>query len=277
MFMGKPCTCFFDGGIVTRATETVKTCRSGAAPLGTIAVLNGLYVGDFARYRHCLVLADDPRAAISLIDLLRPDSLDEQLLRFRPSGLEEDRRALVSHWSRHYFVRLIPPVTAAAVLLDHRLPLGIQDIGVILDDEGRPEAFKLPDEGDRLPESCGPFGRFAHLVEDNLGPVIEKLCSYSGLSAKVLWSNAGNYFEAMVTQLAAQSRDSSGSDGQALVGARFLPDGRPNPLFEPVRYVELKTADGAARTWRRRRLCCIRYLLEGVDLCPNCPRLGTPP
>ncbi|MCW3148499.1 siderophore-iron reductase FhuF [Stutzerimonas stutzeri] len=244
---------------------------------GGIAALADLYVGEFAHYRDVLVLADDPRDALPLVELLLPRTLDEQLLRFRPQAVGEDRRALVSHWSRHYFVRLIPPVVAAATLLDRRLPLRLEQLAVVLDDQGQPSAFKLLNDGERFAESSGPFGRFEHLIEDNLAPFIEALGRYAGVAPKVLWSNAGNYFEAVFGQLASRASQAQLADGRALVDARYLPDGRRNPLYRPVRYVELENADGRSRIWRQRRLCCIRYLLDGVALCPNCPRLDAPP
>jgi len=148
---------------------------------------------------------------------------------------------------------------------------------VVLDDQGQPLAFKLLDDGERFAESPGPFGRFEHLIEGNLAPFIEALGRYAGVAPKVLWSNAGNYFEAVFGQLANRASQAQLADGQALVDARHLADGRRNPLYQPVRYVELANADGRSRTWRQRRLCCIRYLLDGVALCPNCPRLDAPP
>lgn len=46
----------------------------------------------------------------------------------------------------------------------------------------------------------------------------------------------------------------------AALGADTLPEGRGNPLYRPVRYVEPVEPN---RPHRVRRLCCIRYLIEG--------------
>ena len=64
------------------------------------------------------------------------------------------------------------------------------------------------------------------------------------------------------------------ADGFAVLQSAKRPDGTRNPLYQPVRYIEL---EGAAMPWRQRRVCCIRYLLPELELCENCPLLDTPP
>jgi ferric iron reductase protein FhuF len=66
-------------------------------------------------------------------------------------------------------------------------------------------------------------------------------------------------------------------DGERLLSSAQRPDGSRNPLYAPIRYVDIEHADGQVRPWRQRRMCCIRYVLPGVELCPNCPRLKRPP
>ncbi|WP_092160080.1 (2Fe-2S)-binding protein [Bosea sp. CRIB-10] len=56
------------------------------------------------------------------------------------------------------------------------------------------------------------------------------------------------------------------ADALTLMAARRLPDGRPNRLFDPVRYPEYK--DGPTRL---RRVCCIRYLIPELGYCSTCP------
>ncbi|HDZ38600.1 MAG TPA: hypothetical protein ENH62_09990 [Marinobacter sp.] len=50
-------------------------------------------------------------------------------------------------------------------------------------------------------------------------------------------------------------------------------DGRRNPLFQPVNYLIATTGEGHDR---RRRLCCIRYLIPELDYCSNCPLIRKP-
>lgn len=238
-----------------------------------IEALAPLFIGDFASYRETLVLADDPRPSVPLAELLSPEGLPELLARFAPQQPGGDRRALVSEWSKHYFVKLIPPVVAAALVLNRRLPLHIDEIEVVLDARHMPQAFKLRDAGEPFTPGDA-FERFAHLHDDNLQPFIQALTSQVKIAPKVLWSNAGNYFEWLLTALARLLPAPMLADGFTLLQTAQRPDGRRNPLYQPVRYIEL---EGAAMPWRQRRVCCIRYLLPELELCENCPLLDAPP
>lgn len=240
-----------------------------------IDVLAPLFGGDLARFREVLVLRGDPRDAMAGADFLKPQILEGLMERFRPEFVGEDRRGLASLWSGNYFVRLIPPVVAAALLLNRRLPLEMEQLEIVVDTKGVPVAFRLADQGEEFSTTPqNPFERFQHLIEDNLAPFIQALSLSSGLPEKVLWSNAGNYFEWTLGQLATQTATPALlADGEALLKARLTPDGRRNPLYEPIQYVEVAEPSGERSLWRQRRQCCIRYLLPGVELCPNCPRL----
>ena len=242
-----------------------------------LSELATLFSGDLARYRNVFVVADDPREAISGAQFLQPQTLSTLMARFRPQFATADQRGLASIWANQYFMRLFPPVISAALLLDQRMPLRIEQLAIIVDGEGLPLAFKLPGPCEPLPPPHNPFERFAHLLDDNLQPFIQALCAHTGVSAKVLWSNAGNYFEAWLGQLQKRSEQPELLlDGQRLLSAAQGPDGSRNPLYAPIRYIDIEHADGQVRPWRQRRLCCIRFVLPGVELCPNCPRLKQP-
>ena len=236
-----------------------------------------LFSGDLARYRNVLVAADDPREAISGVEFLQPQTLSALMARFRPHFAAADQRGLASIWANQYFMRLFPPVISAALLLDQRMPLQLEQLSIIVDSEGLPLVFKLPGPCEPLPSPQNPFERFAHLLDDNLQPFIQALCAHTGVSAKVLWSNAGNYFEAWLGQLQKRSdQPQLLLDGERLLSTAQRPDGSRNPLYAPIRYIDIEHADGQVRPWRQRRMCCIRYVLPGVELCPNCPRLKQP-
>ena len=239
-----------------------------------LSELATLFSGDLARYRNVFVAAGDPREAISGAQFLQPQMLSELMMRFRPQFATADQRGLASIWANQYFMRLLPPVISAALLLDQRMPLRLEQLAIIV---GLPLVFKLPGSCEPLPPPQNPFERFAHLLDDNLQPFIQALCAHTGVSAKVLWSNAGNYFEAWLGQLQKRSEQPELLlDGQRLLSAAQRPDGSRNPLYAPIRYIDIEHADGQVRPWRQRRLCCIRYVLPGVELCPNSPRLKQP-
>jgi|SRR5471030_1408075 len=244
-----------------------------------IAALAPLFMGPFVSYRDVLVTRDDPRPSIPSALLLEPEHLEPVLQRFSPENAGQDRRALASQWSKYYLVRLIPPVVAAALVLGHRLPLDFDQVEVVLDAQGLPEAFKLPDEGGAFStRPADPFQRFSELLDGHLQPFVQRLASQVKLSPKVLWSNAGNYFEWFMGEMLKASLPAALlADGKALLETERRPDGSRNPMFFPVKYVEVPCHLRPEGSWRQRRVCCIRYRLETMGHCDNCPLIDEPP
>lgn len=234
-----------------------------------IPALAPLFIADFQHYRDVLVLPDDPRVGVPLRTFLAGDHLSDVLTRFGSAYPDSDPRGLASIWSKYYFIKLIPPVVAASLILNHRLPLQLDHLQLILDESGLPAAFKLPDPGQRwTPRPVDAFERFDDLLEQHLRPFIDAIARHVRLSPKVLWSNVGNYFEWLLGVLANAMPHADVRHGHQLLNARHLPDGRRNPLYQPVRYIKV---DGQDEPKRQRRVCCIRYRVTGLDYCANCP------
>lgn len=241
-----------------------------------ISALAPLFVGDFEYYRTILVLPDDTRPATPARDLITQEGLTEILERYRLVQPGDDRRALLSQWSRTYFAKLVIPTITANLVLGRELPISLDTLEVIMGCDGLPEAFRIPDEGtlfERPPDS--PFERFSALLEDNFEPLIEGWSGQVKLSRKVLWNNAANYVEWLVGALAGLGVPSRLlTDGKRLIESEYRPDGKRNPMFRPVRYVTRKVGPSPLR---QRRQCCIRYRLPGLELCENCPHIDRPP
>ncbi|KAF1072459.1 MAG: Ferric iron reductase protein FhuF [Pseudomonas citronellolis] len=244
-----------------------------------IAALAPMYIGAFASYRDVLVDASDPRPSLPVEQLLQAPLLERTLRRFDPLHSDGDRRALASQWSKHYLVRLLPPVLAASLVLRRQLPVALAEVQVILDAQGLPEAFRLAHAGALLEGApSDAFARFAGLIEGHLQPFIEQLAGAVKLSPKVLWSNAGNYLEWFLGEMAGAGLPALMlADGRALLDSERLPDGRRNPLWRPVQYLPVPTELRANGQWRQRRVCCIRYRLEHLGHCDNCPLLDCAP
>lgn len=245
-----------------------------------IAVLAPLFVGDLAPYRDVLALADDPQPSRPIRDWLAPEALERVLQAYGAPRTADERRGVASEWSKDYLQRLLPPVLAATLVLGHRLPVGLEAVELVLDDAGKPLAFKLPDAGEPWPAVSGdaaadPFHRFAPLIDEHLRPFVAALSAHSRLSPRVFWSNAANYLEWMVGAIGARVPGADVADAQAMLERRHRVDGRDNPLFRPVRY-ESDGEGAAARTRRRRRVCCVRYLVPETPLCTNCPLATVP-
>ncbi|WP_069384169.1 siderophore-iron reductase FhuF [Halomonas caseinilytica] len=230
--------------------------------------LSSLYIGPMAQLmppRVSTRTAPDTVAASELLDPARLEALMADFNAHYPGG---DRRALVSIWTKWHFASLAATSLAANLILERDLPLALDDLRLVLAPEGHVVGLCLKDEGRPLAELEGT-ARFTTLIDDHLTPLIEGLAAYAGASPKVFWSNFGNYFEYFVSVLPMHPMASSAMAEPAhhLMASRTLADGRRNPLYQPVRYVEASEASPK----RVRRLCCIRYLIDELGYCENCP------
>jgi ferric iron reductase protein FhuF len=211
-----------------------------------IPSLAPLFTGPLAAFEEKLQLRSHPQTDLSADLFFQPETfsafVDELLARYKT----DERLALVSLWSKWYFSTFLAPVMAANLLLQRELPLALNDVGLKLGDDARPQALQLRDAGQPLLEYMA-FERFHTLIEQHLEPVIETLASVSRASPRLFWSNAGNTFEFVTTRI----------DLHPLA----------NPLFAPVRYHDI----GEDEPQRLRRICCIRYRLPGVGYCSSCP------
>lgn len=242
----------------------------------TIPALQSLFVGDFKSYRNILVLqGDDQRRGVAVSDLITGDGVSWLIAEYQRHQPGTDRRALLSLWSRFYFAKLTVPVVAANLIAEHELPVALDQLEVIVGEGGVPEAFRLPHQGEAFSSQVDPFERFRTLIDLNFSPLIEGWCRQVKVSRRVLWNNAANYFESLIRSLEqAGLPDHRLADGQQLIDLEKRPDGSPNPMASPVRYV----AQGEGhRPKRLRKHCCIRYQLPGLALCRSCPHIERPP
>lgn len=225
-----------------------------------------LFTGELAIYGDRLALSADeppPSPGSDLVDAAR---LAQLLARFagrrHPVG---DRRAVASLWAKHHFATLLPPFLALALIAEREIELAPDAIGCTFSPDGVTTRIHLRDAG-RPAASADALARFAPLVDGHLEPLIRALSSASGVSRKVLWSNAGNMFDFIARRIERAIGPSPPvRDALALMAAKRLPDGRPNPLFDPVRYGDHGSGE------RLRRVCCIRYLIPDLGYCSACP------
>lgn len=233
-----------------------------------IPSLAPIFEGRLEPYADTLGLPGEKEGAFPLPDLLDAARLDAALDRVARHFGGTDRRALASLFSIHYVHILMPAVVVAHLVLGRHLPVAMGGLGLVLDEEGLPDHFVLPHDGHADAES-NMFARFEPLVFDHLAPVFAALSKRSGLSARVLWTNAANLFEAILREL-----DHVGIAPHAVAAAHALvaeprwPGGRRNPFHAPVRY---EPGPGGEERWRR--VCCVRYLLPDRSYCSNCPHV----
>lgn len=239
--------------------------------------------GGNALLRDSLVLADDPRPWIPGDEYASAACQKQHLDRFIDRHCDEqvigDNRAFASLWARHYFLRLAPPVIAAGIFLGRRLPVLPSEIGVIVDEDGIACAIRLPHEGciDHESFAGDPFLGLDELLRLNLAPFIKTLAELVTIAPRALWSSVGDYLEMMLTGLGSE-RD---VDPERLAVARLLielevtPDGRRNPLYEPIRYLPAPGETPCDASQRVRRVCCVQYMAPTLGYCDDCPHLYT--
>lgn len=192
-------------------------------------------------------LADS--GGMSLAEFLQPDGLSQRLRAIYGDALFASQRAvLVSQYAKYYAMALLPPVLVATLVHGWRLPLN--SLRVVLDERGLPAAIQLMGEGE--PGTTAKC--FADLLERHLPPLIHSLAECGQVPAAVLWANVGDYFESTLQKLGALSEADLDAGFQHL----RTPGG---PLYDAIRY----------SPYRKRRVCCLAYQVEGIGHCEHCP------
>lgn len=232
--------------------------------------LSSLYIGPLAQLTPPRIAPHGEADTIPASDLLDPARLESLMADFNARYPGSDRRARVSLWTKWHFSTVAATTLAANLILERDLPLALDELHLVLAPEGHIAGLCLKDDGRPLAELDGP-ARFATLIDAHLTPLIESLAAYSGAAPRVFWSNAGNYFEHFVGALPQHpmATPAMAEPARQLMESRCLDDGRRNPLYRPVRYVPAEAGNTEPR--RVRRLCCIRYLIEELGYCGNCP------
>lgn len=201
---------------------------------------------------------------VSLESLLLPQrisaALDGILRRWGPG----DRRAAASLWTQGYFGRLLRPAMAYGLVHDIWFSLALADVDAGLSEMATPARFVL--------KPAAPTSLESHvrtLIDDNVKPLIARLARVTGTSERVHWSNASFSF----------------CRAHAQVRALWPPGAMPPDVAARMRVLEaMMTADhplfrltqampdGAGGTRLQRKVCCIRYKLDGLKKCGGaCP------
>lgn len=224
-----------------------------------IAALAPLFRGPLAPYAEALRLHADA-AARPGSDLSDPDFLAAQMALFSRRFAQPERRAVASLWMKHHVSAMLTPVLAANLLLGRQMPVALEEIDILPGPEGIAAALILRHDGTPV-SRADPFARFSPLLEGHVAPLVKAVAKASGIAPKVLWSNVGNWFDGLTGEAEAMGAEGAG-DARALLALERAPTGTRNPLFAAVRH----TPEG-----RKRRVCCLRYLIPELDLCDTCP------
>jgi ferric iron reductase protein FhuF len=228
--------------------------------------IDRLTTGEYECFAGRLVGFDDPRPSIAAEFLLNEAMRDAICARFAARFENFDTRAVLSIWTKWYLNAFLPPVLVADLLLTHGLSVPLDQIEFIVGTESCVTAIKMDGAGQDTTDA-NAFDRFGHLIFDHFNPLIERWSERSEVTQRVLWSNVGNTFEAMLCRVEAVSGSSPRlEEARHLLNEPLWPGGRSNPLHAAVHYV----AAGGALV-RRRHICCLQYLLPDRRFCKACP------
>ena len=235
-------------------------------PCNILHAIGRLTTGEYECFAGRLVGFDDPRPSMAAEFLLNGAMREAIYARFAARFENFDTRAVLSIWTKWYLNAFLPPVLLADVLLMRGLSVPLDRIEFIIGEDSRVAAVKM-ENADQDTADAGAFDRFGHLIFDHFDRLIEVWSERSDVTRRVLWSNVGNTFEAMLCRIETISGFSPRlKQARHLLNEPLWPGGRPNPLHAAVHYV----ADGDALV-RRRRICCLQYLLPDCRFCKACP------
>lgn len=233
------------------------------------ADLSNAFTGDLAHLRDRLVFGhwED---SLSLAEILTAEQQAAIVDAFCSEHGQTPALAVMSIWSKWYFGMVLPPYISANIVLGRMPACGVDDIRLILQPDCKISAAVVtgvtPVQALPLP-GCA----LEPLVDRLVAPFIERYHQQTGVTRRVLWSNAGTLIEGVVRHLEkiGCSADLIAAC-DAYLARTHLADGTRNPLHLPVVYLDMPGESG-----RRRRICCLRYMLPDEKLCCACPRDGT--
>lgn len=233
------------------------------------ATLDAGFVGNLAHLHGRLVFEPRPDS-LSLAQILQPQRQAAIIDAFCREHGTTPAIAVMSIWSKWFFGMVLPPYISASIALGCTPPCGIDDISLLLHDDGKIAAAVVSGEAPPLDmqRSACPLDP---LVDTLVAPFIERYHQHTGVTKRVLWSNAGTLIEGVIRHLEKIGcRPDLIAACDAYLAQAHLPDGTRNPLHLPVVYLDIP-----GETGRRRRICCLRYMLPDKKLCCACPRDGT--
>lgn len=168
-----------------------------------------------------------------------------------------DPRAVASLFVQWYAATAWPALVTGVLVLE-RVPLPAAT-AVRLDDSGTPDGVVIRGRV----EATGVSEGLETLVRGHAAAMVAEVSRLSRLSPRVPWSNLSNVLGWTLERLEGCAAGPALAQARDFFHRRRFGDGAANPLR--VRDATL----GSARPVRRT--CCLRYRLDGVPYCSDCP------
>lgn len=240
-----------------------------------ISLLEPIFRGELAPLGERLVCAQDlPPDALRVTELASSTDLLAGVLhqhaKFRRVE-DNDLRAVASAWSLAYLSVLLPPVVAAASVLQHGFPVAAAQMWVQLDGRGVPLRFQIRELGAPV-RGAATAQRYAPLLWHHLAPLFAAVGGLTRLAPKILWGNAARVLEPILDQAVALTGGAASitRDREHLLQSAAWPQAVTNPLHGRQREV-VQWRDGHQMPVKLHRQCCLNHLLPGETACGACP------
>ncbi len=236
-------------------------------------MLRPLFQGAFTPLGEALVCTTSPPdAAIPVAKLLHEAALVDDCLHRHARHLGvagADLRATASSWCFAYLDVLLPPMVAAASVLQHVFPAQPEAMAVRLGSGAVPQAFHIGHEGHARPGTETAV-RFGPLIDAHLAPLFAALTRQARVAPKILWGNLARRLDGIFDQALELTRHapSIAHDRDHLLHTPLWHDGRPNPMHRLQRRV---TCGQSGTPLTLHRQCCLFHLLPGQGYCGACP------
>jgi ferric iron reductase protein FhuF len=223
--------------------------------------LSAVFCGEHSWCHEKIRRREELEDSVPLLDFLESNQFNDTLHLHQCRFGRCDPRAAASFWSLFYFSTLAIPYIIAAGK-GFRLPVSAEAMSIKIGNSGLPITFGISGVLDQLNET-GPLDWASFLISDHLALVVSRLSDVAGISPKLSWNNAAVYIDyALRTGVSSAPRERCQTFDGMVFCERQLPNGNANPFFGCLKFEEAEDAPIC-----RRKICCLRYMLPGVNSC----------
>lgn len=194
--------------------------------------------------------------------------------------------ALAAEWARPLWAQLVIPTLSLLVLTGQTLSFSLSTLQLRVGADGRSQGWQPSSGLQRLEttdELAAASRYLQQLVSQGWAPLIQRLSQLSAADPRLLWNLAAGYWhwwlQAEPLQQALQALPAT--EQPAALRRRALAESWINQARLPLGPADTFTRNPLFRPWRDRRepgglrrvrsLCCCRYRLPTLAMCPSCP------